>query len=186
MRCSFIVSAFNRPQHLRCLLASLTIQSEQSFEVIVTDNSPNAQNVPVINELHDSRFCHVNAAKSNCYESANFGVTLAQGEYLCFPSDDNYYVPFFLELMLKQKTDLIYCNMLHNPRSPHHHNEYRVIDVRPQISAIDKGGFLILRSKFHPFPWERSIIAADGMLIENLIQKGVSHSKAKGVLWIHN
>ena len=182
-KCSFIVSTFNRPWHLRCLLASLAIQNERDFEVIITDNnihiSVNALNATVINELHDSRFRHVKAAKGNCYESANFGASLAQGEYLCFPSDDNYYIPDFLKRMLKQKTDLIYCDMIHR-------HQYRTFNVSPRISRIDKGGFLIRRSKFRPFPWKRSIVTADGMLIEELIKHKISHAKAKGVLWVHN
>lgn len=186
MKCSFIVSSFDRPQCLRCLLASLAIQNEPDFEVIVTDNSSDTQNTQVVTEINDRRFHYVKAEKSNCYESANFGATLAQGEYLCFPSDDNYYVPGVLKIMLEPGTDLVYCDMLHDPRSRHGLREYRVVRVRPRKSAIDKGGFLIRRSKFLPFPWEHSLQSADGLLIDELIRRGVSHAKARGILWLHN
>lgn len=187
MKCSFIVSAFDQPKHLLCLLASLAIQDEPNFEVIVTDNSLDGQNLEPVRTINDTRFYHAYAAKRNCYESANFGAIHARGDYLCFPSCDNYYVPGFLRLMLEQKADLIYCNVLTDPRSRRGGiTEYRVLDVKPKKSAIDKGGFLVRRSKFQPFPWERSLQSADGMLIDTLVKSGISHAKAPGILWIHN
>jgi len=185
MKCSFIISAFNRPGHLRCLLASLAIQNEPNFEAIVTDNSKDAQNMSVVNDMHDPRFHHVHTGMRNCYESANIGAKLTHGEYLCFPSDDNYYVPPFLKLMLEQKTDLIYCNMIYDPRISKE-RKYKEVEVHPSVGKIDKGGFLVRRSKFRPFPWEHSVEFADGLLIEDLIKEGLSHAKTKGVLWIHN
>lgn len=183
MKCSFIVSAFDRPGHLRCLLASLAIQNEPDFETIVTDNSNNTRNASVVFDMRDPRFHHVHTGMRNCYESANTGALLAQGEYLCFPSDDNYYVPAFLRLMLTQKTDLVYCDMVYDPRMS---REYKTIKVHPIEGKIDKGGFLVRRSKFRPFPWELSVQTADGLLIERLIEDGLSHAKAPGVLWVHN
>ena len=185
MKCSFIVSAFDRPGHLRCLLASLAIQDEPDFEAIVTDNSSDARNATVVNGILDPRFHHVHTGMRNCYESANTGALLAQGEYLCFPSDDNYYVPLFLGLMLKQKTDLIYCDMIYDPRMSKK-GKYEAIEVHPEVRKIDKSGFLVRRSKFRPFPWEHSVQIADGLLIEELIKDGLSHAKAPGVLWVHN
>ena len=185
MRCSFIISAFDRPRHLRCLLASLAIQDEPDFEAIVTDNSKDAQNAAVVSDMRDPRFHHVHTGMRNCYESANIGALLAQGEYLCFPSDDNYYVPPFLRLMLERKTDLIYCDMVYDPRISEE-REYKTIEVHPKEGKIDKGGFLVRRSKLLPFPWELSVQTADGLLIEKLIKNGLSHAKAPGVLWMHN
>lgn len=184
MKCTFVISAFNRPGHLRCLLASLAIQTESDFNALIMDNSPDNCNEPVVNETGDPRFLHVHSSGENCYASSNLGATLARGDYLCFPSDDNYYVPLFLSSMLKQMTDLIYCNMIYDPRGAR--KEYRVIDVHPKIGKIDKGGFLIRRTKFLPFPWEQSLRLADGMMVEKLVENHLSHSKASGILWVHN
>jgi len=184
MKCSFVISAFNRPGHLKCLLASLAIQTEPDFNALIMDNSPDNLNAAVVDEMSDPRFLHVHSSEKHCYASSNLGASLARGDYLCFPSDDDYYVPLFLELMLKQETDLIYCNMLYDPKCAL--KEYGMIDVRPKIGKIDKGGFLVRRTKFIPFPWEQSLILADGMMVEKLIANQLSHSKANGILWVHN
>ena len=189
MKCSFIISVFDRPKHLRCLLASLAIQDEPDFEAFVTDNSEDGRSAAVVSDMHDLRFRHVHTgimiASRNCCDAANLVASQAQGEYLCFPSDDDYYVPAFLRLMLTQKTDIIYCDMVYDPRLSKK-KEYSVINVRPQVGKIDKGGYLIRRSKFRPFPWEKWVITADGVLIEELIKDGLSHAKVPGVLWVHN
>jgi hypothetical protein len=162
----------------------LQVQTENDFQVLVADNSPLSMMWPVVAGLNDDRFVHCYTGnKGNCYESANLLATVAKGDYLCFPSDDNYYVPQFLELMLAQDADLIYCDMVYDPRGG---TEYRVVPVEPALNVIDKGGFLIRREQFQPFPWEESPVYADGMLVEQLVATGLSHAKAPGVLWVHN
>lgn len=190
-KCSFIMSAYDQPEHLVLALYSLKLQSENDFEVIVCDNSPDQRNALACNYVADSRVRHLWTGKTcgSCYESANLAAREAEGDFLCFPSCDNYYVPQFLETMLRQRgvANLIYCDMLYDPRGPR--KQYAVIDVQPVCGHIDKGGFLIHRHYFQPFPWQRNaqgLGAADGMLIQDLVTSGVSHGKAPGVLWVHN
>ena len=102
-KCSFIVSAYNRPDHLACCLASLRLQSERPIEVIVTDNSLDSgiQGDHVrVGGGFPTMYIPTGFESRDCYESANIGAKHATGEYLCFPSDDSYYPPRFLELML--------------------------------------------------------------------------------------
>jgi hypothetical protein len=179
VKCSFIVSAFDRPDALACLLYALKIQTEPDFEVIVTCNAPMRP------PLEDDRFSYHGTMLRDCYESANHGATIATGEYLCFPSDDGYYAPRFLELMLKHGNgaDLIYCNCVYDG----HGCECGFMDTAPVCGRIDKGGFLLRRSLFTgfegPFGVDR---AADGNLIEDLVRKGASHRKVEIVGWVHN
>jgi glycosyltransferase involved in cell wall biosynthesis len=185
MKCSFIVSAYDRPDALACLLWSLKVQTEPGFDVIVVDNGDREWgNLERLNDMYDHRFQYIAARKSNCYESSNLGAKHAMGEYLCFPSDDGYYVPRFLELMLEPKADLTYCDMLYDPRLT---GVYAPIRVEPGLD-IDKGGFLVKRECFQPFPWERpdGLRMADHFLIDDLIAAGVRHAKVPGVLFIHN
>jgi hypothetical protein len=187
MRCSFIVSAFHQPEHLHCLLYSLKVQTEPSFEVLVMDNATD----PAMQERNreafppqDARFRHVPCGLRNCYESANYGATIAQGEYLNFPSCDNYYVPQFLQRMLIPGVDFTYCDMVYDPR---HCNgtTYTVVRVEPRRGLIDKGGFLVRRKRFEPFPWEQDMVLADGLLAERLTARYTS-MHVPGVLWVHN
>ena len=194
VRCTFVVSAYDRPEILRGTLISLALQSERDFEVIVTDNSLDGRNAAVVADMRDERFRYEHWSLRNCYKAANHGATLAQGEYLCFPSDDNYYTPGFLETMLKARADLIYCDMVYDPRACTPEDaldaklceSYRVIETKLIPGWIDKGGFLIRRSRFVPFPWRESLATADGFMIRDLLKTNPTTAKVKGVLWVHN
>jgi len=187
--CSFIMSAYDQPEHLILALYSLKLQTEKNFEVIVCDNSPDQRNGLACNYVADSRIRYLWTGQTcgNCYESANVGAREAKGDFFCFPSCDNYYVPQFLEIMLRMRgvANLIYCDMLYDPRWTK--NQYTVVDVQPKVGYIDKGGFLIHSHFFQPFPYLRSAKGeADGLLAQDLVGSGVSHAKAPGVLWVHN
>lgn len=195
MKCSFIVSAFDKPDQLCSLLYALKVQTEQDFEVIVCDNSPNRCNLAPVAKMGNCgapqfRYVHTGPTCCNCYQSANLAAAEdAHGDYLCFPSCDGWYTPTFLADMLRPGVDLTYCDMLYDPRGDTQTPQrYRVIDVMPKLGCIDKGGFLIRRDKFQPFPWKEPSgeVFADGMLIERLIASGVTHAKVPGVLFAHN
>jgi glycosyltransferase involved in cell wall biosynthesis len=188
VKCSFVISTFNRPLHLACLLRSLQVQSESSFEVIVTDNaeteSEREANMRVVQELQDPRFSYLAACQPDCYLSANLGAAKAKGEYLCFPSDDGYYAPNFLRTMLElSPAALIYCDCIYDGHGCH----YQPLQVVPKLGSIDKGGFLLRRELFSDFAGPAGKDRpADGWLIEELVGAGIMHLKAPGYMWVHN
>jgi len=172
------------------------LQTSQDFEVIVTDNSrgPAAVAQQKITEQYGPRFRYMNtgAVARDCYESANFGAGQASGEYLCFPSDDGYYAPRFLELMLRHGSlyDLIYCDCIWDGRGYGAGEELIHLVTEPRRGKIDKGGFLVARDAFikagrflGPYGIDR---AEDGRLIEHLVANGCRHRKVDITGWIHN
>lgn len=189
MNLTFIVSTFNRPQTLLLLLNSLQLQTEKNFECIVTDNSTD-QTLADQNEFYvkmsGPRFRYLKTNHQECYSSAEEGAKLAAGRFLCFPSDDNYYLPQFAEFMLRKALneglDLVYCDCVYGRPG----QKPFLLDVKPKVNAIDKGGFLVARSVFKSFPGKAPISCSDGWMIEDLVKKGVRHGKADGVLWVHN
>lgn len=185
MKCSFIVSAFERPSHLACVLFSLKVQTEGDFEVIVTDNGTGTGNdVSVIIQC-DRRFRYERVGLRDCYESANAGAKMAQGEYLCFPSDDNYYCPGFLDALLRdgQGADLIYSDCVYSGYGC----RAEAMDVSPRLGRIDKGGFLIRRELFPGFRGPEGLDRpADGLLVEAVVAAGARAAKVPGFLWHHN
>jgi hypothetical protein len=191
MSISFIVSAYDRPAHLRCCLASLSLQSGRN-QILVADNSLE----PCINDAHREAIQEfypavwfgtgVMGAKT-CYQSANLLAQKAAGEWLCFPSDDSYYVPTFATTMLrateKHQWNLIYCDLLYDPRM-FREGKYNILPAAPVLNQIDKTNFMIRREKFTGFP--DGSPTADGLLIESLVKSGIRHGKAPGVLVVHN
>jgi glycosyltransferase involved in cell wall biosynthesis len=191
MDLSFIVSAYDRPATLPVCLASLHVQVHKSIEVIVTDNSAD----PSIQRQHQAACAqfgarYLNVQAKSCYHSAEVGATQAQGEFLCFPSDDSYYVPIFAHRLLKEArvrhADLVYCEMLYGhvvPETP-----YYTFQVQPKLGSIDKTGFILRRSRFKRFPGKLDVgpCGADGMLIDELIHSCIRHYKIPEILVVHN
>lgn len=204
MKCSFIVSAYDRPRALEVCLLSLRRQTCTDYEVIVTDNAPASSDIErgaialnhellVQNAGHQFRYVRTTSiAGADCYQSANYGATVARGDYLCFPSDDGYYAPRFLELMLRRAddADLVYCNCVWDGRGYGRGEELIHLQTEPRAGKIDKGGFLVKRDLFLAAgmfrgPWGVDR-AEDGRFIEQLIAARVTHRKVELTGWIHN
>ncbi len=210
MKVTYIVSAYDRPDMLRCCLASLAVQTDRDFEVIVADNSKTfaeqQQNAAVVSAFHDSRFGHrdTDCIKTvggwDCYWSAEYvAYNWAKGDWLCFPSDDSYYVPVFQERLLtrakKDNLQLVYCDMVHGrsitPEIGSRFDRYERWFVEPRVNHIDKTGFLIKRSSFGGFVGKnRDAVgpaSCDGLMIEDLVQRwSIRHGKVDEVLMVHN
>jgi hypothetical protein len=191
---SYIVSAYDRPVYLQCCLSSLSSQTAAvDYEFIVTCNHTD-RDVRVANQEVARRFdapIHftVDEGARDCYYAAEMAATKARGDWLCFPSDDSYYVPLFLDRMSAWMTDwdFIYCDMLYTSKWDSW--RYSVMDVRPMRQHIDKTCFLVKRELFHGFPGKKNgaPCEADGELAEELVSRGVRHGKASGgALVVHN
>jgi len=194
---TFIVSAFEKPLTLNCCLASLNAQKGMEIEIIVACNS-RGDGVCVAHDLaamyFEARVIHTGRmGAGDCYSAAEIVVREARGEWLCFPSDDSYYVPTFLERMIETATtnswEFVYCDMLYASRWTR--GEYRVMNVQPKRGAIDKTCFMVRRDKFPDtgFPGRAGggkACEADGELAEYLAGT-CRHGKAPGgALVVHS
>lgn len=191
----FIVSVYDRPDMLNVCLASLAVQPEP--KIIVCNNSENDGVTAKVREIV-SRYGGVHAwtgtayGAGTCYESANIVAKdyLRDEQWLCFPSDDSYYVEDFSKIMLQtadtEKADLVYCDCVY--RSGKTGNQqwpaYSVLNVSPRMGRIDKTCFIVRRDKFKGFP-AHTREYRDGALIESLMAEGIRHAKAPGVLVVH-
>lgn len=194
IRVSYIVSAYNSTLHLPCLMASFAVQSQQDFEVIVTDNSTDAHAADLIRAAaltcpgtFPVRYLHTKAL--TCYHSAELGAAEAVGDYLCFPSDDNYYMPKFHQRMLEAVAghELALCEMVYDERIG---GSYSLLNVEPRMGKVDKGGFLLHRSRFQGFPGKPEVsdtpANCDGELIDSLMAQGLRWRKINDILVVHN
>ncbi len=193
---SFIVSAAERPMMLACCLASLQVQKrdDKLHEIIVCDNSEHGD-MKRLSHFFEVEYRHTYSnGMPFCYYSP--AQILAHGDWLCFPSDDSYYVPQFAEIMLKYAAlndwEFVYCDVLYDPRLafcctgvP---DKYSVMETRPSGGGIDKTCFLVTRRAFDQVGgWpERADDWRDGALAEALVTAGIRHGKAPGVMVVHN
>lgn len=202
MKVTYIVSAFDRPKFLRCCLASIAVQTDPDFEVIIADNATKpvmgAWHQGIVDSLRDLRFRRINTAQHatspgwDCYWSAEWLVEHheVKGEWICLPNDDSYYVPVFQETLLaaaaKNRWDFVYSDMLYDRRLS---GKYAKLDVAPWRGAIDKTGFLIHRKVWIGFPLKPQVpqpSTCDGDMAYELTVRRVRHGKVPEILVVHN
>ena len=190
-RLSCIVSTFNRPLELQLMLLSLRLQTEPNIEIVIADNSTE-ESVIERNQAAaklDSRIEYCLVQAPTCYVAASRLISSVTGDYLCFPSDDGYYMPGFAKLMVEHaeqnQLGLVYCDMVDDPRM---FGRYCVRDVRPSLGYIDKTCYIVKREEFHGFPQREgdNDWAADWWLVDDLIKRGVRHGKLNQLLVVHN
>lgn len=199
MKLSFVITAFNRSTALRTCLSSIIQQTVPDWEVVVCDNSDlEMQRERNQNWCYlDSRVRYLYTGDDtevkdtmhtrSLYKATEMGVNLTRGQYLCFPNDDSYYVPWFAERMLdsaiRNSWDLVYCDLVAGGDRGHW-----LLEAHPRLCQIDKTNFILRRTCFTGFHDSHgdAYPQADGAMIEQLVQDGVTHGRVPQILAVHN
>ena len=87
---SLIVATINRVAELERLLASLDVQTNQDFEVIVVDQNPDDRIVEVLKSHSGLRILHLHS-EPGLSQARNVGLSHANGDVLAIPDDDCWY-----------------------------------------------------------------------------------------------
>ena len=189
---AFIVSSRGRPRELASCLASLVLQDEPKIIVVATTN----ENRDKISEIRKvCKYFNVRLADTkskNLFIATEKVIPAISGEWLCFPNDDAYLVPFYSRIMMREANkhawDMVYCDCIYDPRMDK--NYYKVFEVEPVTSRIDKVCVMVRRKVFHGFPLidhHQFWTMADGLFIRQLVKEGVSHGKCPGApMAVHN
>jgi hypothetical protein len=196
MRVTFLLSAYDRPQSLWVSLGSLLNQSVSEWNAVVLVNHPDLgvyqRHLNIVKALKDSRISIISSYREDpkwtCYHSSELAALKLEeygvgGDWLCFPSDDSYYVPEFIERMTEKDADLVYCDCLYDKRLT---GKRALLITSPFPSQIDKTCFLVKRDKFIGFPDKEATRNADGEAVLRMIQMNYRHRKVDECLAIHN
>lgn len=99
---SFCISTFKRPEILRKQLLLLLQQSFDAFEVIVSDNDPEASAQNVITAINDPRLKYYhNAQNLGMMRSFNKSIDRAGADFIVMVTDDDPVDPDFLSYFYK-------------------------------------------------------------------------------------
>lgn len=119
IRFSIIIPAYNAENHIRKTLESIKNQTFKNYELIIicdscTDNTEN-----IAREYTNKVF---NVDYQHTGQNRNYGLDLAQGEYVLFTDDDDWWLhEFAFELidrkLKEQDTDILYFSFIY-------HNHY--------------------------------------------------------------
>lgn len=199
---SFLLSAFDKPSNLWVSLGCLLQQSLQEWECLVLLNNHQEkmidQHQHVVNSVGDSRIRMIYSSDQSqpqweSYWSADwaFESGLAKGEWLAFPSDDTYYCPEFAGLMVSEgeldQVDLVLCDILYDCRLT---GKRDFLTTAPKVGLVDKTSFVVRRRTWKGFGLHKPQVYgqsnADGEVLEEMVNRGVKHSKVEWPLVVHN
>ncbi len=103
MRYSIIIPVYNRPDEVRELLQSLTIQQERDFEVIVVEDGSQNDCAAVCQQYEKQlRLTYCRKSNSGPGQSRNYGAKRAAGDYLLILDSDVVLPPGYLEAITKE------------------------------------------------------------------------------------
>ena len=104
---SVIIPLYNRESRISRTLDSLRSQTFQDFETIIVDDASidNSYNVSLTYEL-PNKIVLKNEKNSERCVTRNRGISIAQGQYICFLDSDDYHLPTHLQTLYKAIEEL--------------------------------------------------------------------------------
>ena len=101
-RFTIVIPVYNRPQEVSELLASLTLQTNKDFEVIIVEDGSSVRCDQVVDKFRDLlRIQYFFKPNSGPGPSRNFGFGHAKGEYFVVFDSDCIIPPIYLEVVEK-------------------------------------------------------------------------------------
>ena len=99
---SIIVPVYNIKEYLPSCLDSIIAQSFTDFELILIDDgsSDGSGDICEYYSLLDNRIRVYHKTNEGVSKARNFGIEIAEGEWIAFIDGDDYIVPEYLEALL--------------------------------------------------------------------------------------
>jgi glycosyltransferase involved in cell wall biosynthesis len=128
LRFSIIIPAYNAEDRFRRTLDSIKNQTFQNFELIIICDSCTDKTADIAREYTD-KVCEVNFKHTGI--NRNYGLDIAQGEYVLFTDDDDWWLHEFAFEMIDRKLretnpDILYFSFIYknykyiNPEAGEH------------------------------------------------------------------
>ena len=96
-RFSIVIPTRERPDTLRCALATCLNQDFDDYEIVVCDNGTTDRTREVVGEIASGRVRHIRAPRSLAMsDNWELGVSEARGEFVLVLGDDDGLMPFAL------------------------------------------------------------------------------------------
>lgn len=114
MRYSVIIPAYQAENTIKICLTSLLKNTRLDFEVIVVNDGSTDETGKIISEMSDNRLKLITLTKNNGVSQArNYGIEIANGEYLTFVDSDDYVPEDYFEILdnaVKDNVDIAIFN----------------------------------------------------------------------------
>jgi hypothetical protein len=173
---------YQRYREIHVLIHSWLCQTRHNWKLILIHDGPDARMeaevLPYTQRHGNIRFlCTPVRHDDYGYTLRQMGLEMTDTEFVMFTNDDNYYMPKFLEYMLRaieaEELDLVVCNMIHSHRNPglYRQDDYHLFESFPQLNYVDIGNFIVRTVPALSVGFAEKSYAADGIFIERLIER---------------
>lgn len=150
---SVVLPTFNGEKYIRQSIDSCLNQTHCNIELIIVDDGSTDETPEIIKSYKDERIKYLRHEKNKGLPNAlNTGFAKADGEYLTWTSDDNYYVKDAIEKMLcflqSKNCSFVYCNFyIFNDKNPYSLNIVRLPDKLALENLNGVGACFLYSSK---------------------------------------
>lgn len=102
---SVVIPTFQRPDQLVTAIKSVTSQTLQPVEILISDNDPDESVRQVCRDLGIPLVVYLNSSNiKGASHARNAGASIARGEWLAFLDDDDRWLPEYLEQAIETGT----------------------------------------------------------------------------------
>jgi glycosyltransferase involved in cell wall biosynthesis len=193
MRIEFIVPAYLRVNHLITMIGSLMAQSNPNWTChVVADCPPDEIQDAIRNVIqffNDDRIkLTILPERKNDWGHTprQYGLDNATEEWVVMTGEDNYYVPEFVDIMLKESQyhHFVYCDMVHNWVN----KEYITLTSKLELGKIDIGSFMTKTNMAKKIKLKNDQEWADWFFVEDFKKKYTiaKYKKVNRILYVHN
>jgi glycosyltransferase involved in cell wall biosynthesis len=140
LKISIVIPTYNGVRYIRQSIESCLGQTHRNIQLIVVDDGSTDETPDIVNSYDDHRLKYVSHEENKGLPLAlNTGFANADGDYLSWTSDDNYYTPDAMEKMLSflktKKCHFVYADFYRFvDKNPH---DRRIVKL-PDISELDR------------------------------------------------
>jgi len=127
---SIVLPTYNGSRYIGESIKSCLQQTHAHLELIIIDDGSTDNTVQIVQSFNDPRINYIRLGANRGHIAAlNHGFSVSQGEYLTWTSDDNYYAPEAIAVMIKE---------LNNSKADFVYAKYQVIDQDGKNTRIGR------------------------------------------------
>jgi hypothetical protein len=190
-----ICTVYKKALELGLFINSFLLQTNPNWILHFVHDGPATNEIKtVISNCNDNRVMFQETKKVNGHyghPNRNLllnSIVVKDTDYILITNEDNYYVPVFVEYMLKETVGkpvgIVYCNMVHS------YLKYSILNTKLIKNKIDCGSFIVLASVAKKAGFNEIVHNADGIYIEECKRisdnNGMQSIKIEKPLFIHN
>lgn len=193
MNIEFIIPTYSRTNHLKTIVCSLLAQTSPNWKAHIVADCPEEEVQTELTEfvkyINDERVkLTILPQRYNDWGHTprQYGLDNATEEWVIMTGEDNYYVPIFVEEMLRESIDFhfVFCDLVHNWMR----QDYIPLKSSLKLGGIDIGNFMTKTNMAKRIKLRTTEEWADWYFVEEFSNKFnmAKYKKINKILYVHN